>query len=200
MRRIGLLLIGVLVCLAASAQLSEDEVFSAIKQMQERYPKITLCDIYKSFYQDRFGPGHIIESKEKAEGYLMKEMKNTEELSVEIEPTGAKGNFVRVDIFFIQMGLIDKDAYIKHLMNSVVETDSTDIRQWLMDWNYVIKVIERRGLKIENYKEDMEFIRQRMENGIYEMNHSEQFNKLYHPHYRIFRRDVYEQNIKPLIK
>lgn len=188
------------ISLAVSAQLTEGEVVSSIKRMQARYPKITLCDIYKSFYQDFFGPGHIIESKEKAEGYLMRELERTEKPSVEFEFTGAKGRFVRVDIFFIKNGMIDKDAYLKALMNSVVVADSTAVQQWLMEWHYVQWVIENSGLNINNYKEDKEFIRQRIENGVYEMNHSQLFNELYHPHYRIIRRDVWEENIRPLIK
>lgn len=188
------------VCITAFAQMNEDEVVSAIKQMQERYPRITLCDIYKSFFQDNFGPGHIIESKEKAENYLMQELERTEDFSVKFEPTGAKGNFVRVDVFYIKGGMIDKDVYLKALMNSVVITDSMTVKQWLMDWDFMQRVIESSGLEIENYKEDKEFIRQRIANGIYEMNHSRLFNELYHPHYRIIRRDIWESEIKPLIK
>ena len=200
MKRNFVVLLLLLFCVTMTAQMREDEVVSAIKQMQERYPRITLCDIYKSFFQDNFGPGHIIESKEKAENYLMQELERTEDFSVKFEPTGAKGNFVRVDVFYIKSGMIDKDVYLKALMNSVVVTDSMTIKQWLMDWEYMQKVIENSGLKIENYDEDKEFIRQRIENGIYEMNHSRLFNELYHPHYRIICRDIWENEIKPLIK
>lgn len=200
MKRNFVVLLLLLFCVTMTAQMSEAEVVSAIKQMQERYPRITLCDIYKSFFQDNFGPGHIIESKEKAENYLMQELERTEDFSVKFEPTGAKGNFVRVDVFYIKSGMIDKDVYLKALMNSVVVTDSMTIKQWLMDWEYMQKVIENSGLKIENYDEDKEFIRQRIENGIYEMNHSRLFNELYHPHYRIICRDIWENEIKPLIK
>jgi len=185
---------------AASAQMSEDEVFSAIKRMQDRYPRITLCDIYKSFYQDRFGPGHIIESKEKAQNYLLKELERTNAYSVRQEPTGAKGNFIRVDMFYIKDSVVNIDLYLDCLMRSVVDGDDGMIEQWLKDWELMQKVIESNNIKIENYEADREFIRERIAKGIYEMNHSRLFNDLYHPHYRIIRRDIWEKELNPIIK
>ena len=35
-------------------------VHSAIERQLATYPESTLQDIYKSFYQEHFGPGHII--------------------------------------------------------------------------------------------------------------------------------------------
>jgi len=185
---------------AASAQMSEDEVFSTIKRMQDRYPRITLCDIYKSFYQDRFGPGHIIESKEKAQNYLLKELERTNAYSVRQEPTGAKGNFIRVDMFYIKDSVVNIDLYLDCLMRSVVDGDDGMIEQWLKDWELMQQVIESNNIKIENYEADREFIRERIAKGIYEMNHSRLFNDLYHPHYRIIRRDIWEKELNPIIK
>jgi len=199
MRRIALLLIGALMCLALSAQLSEDQVLSAISRMQERYPRITLCDVYKSFYQDRFGPGHIIESKEKAQNYLLRELERTNAYSVRQEPTGAAGNFIRVDMFCIKDSVVDIDLYLDCLMRSVVIVDEGMIDQWLKDWELMQRVIETHDIKIENYEADKQFIRERIANGIYEMNHSRLFNDLYHPHYRIIRRDIYEKYLQPLL-
>lgn len=201
MKRLFMPLLMALTFSAVTAQsLTENEILSAISRMQTRYPRITLCDIYKSFFQDRFGPGHIIESKEKAENYLRKELERTTDFSVLQEPTGAVGNFVRVDMFYIKDSTVSIDFYLDCLMRSVVAIDEAGTETWLKDWNLMQQVIERNSVKIENYDEDKEFIKKRIAEGIYEMNHSRLFNELYHPHYRIIRRDIWEKELKPLIR
>lgn len=201
MKKLSIIAVLAVMCLAVTAQtMTENEIMQSIVRMQSRYPRITLCDIYKSFFQDRFGPGHIIESKEKSENYLIKELERTDSMSVRIEPTGAAGNFVRVDVYYIKDGLLNMDVYLDCLIRSVVVVDSAMTEQWLKDWNLMQQVIERNGMKIENYENDKIFINKRIAEGIYEMNHSRLFNELYHPHYRIIRRDIWEKELKPLIK
>ena len=41
-------------------------VVNAVNRIVTSYPKATLQDIYKSFFQERFGPGHIIPNEESA--------------------------------------------------------------------------------------------------------------------------------------
>ena len=47
---------------------------SAIERQLVTYPESTLQDIYKSFYQEHFGPGHIISDTASARRYLMREL------------------------------------------------------------------------------------------------------------------------------
>ena len=57
------------VVLVASAQehcTLQERVASAVERMLADYPQSTLQDIYKSFFQDRFGPGHIVPDSAKA--------------------------------------------------------------------------------------------------------------------------------------
>lgn len=201
MKRLFVTLALVVTCFAATAQtMNEKEMIEAIARMQAKYPHITLCDIYKSFFQDYFGPGHIINSRKDAENYLLRELEHTEDLSVDIETTGAWGNFVRVDIYYIKNGKLNMDFYVDCLMRSVVKVDDIMKEMWLENWNLMQEVIESNGIKIDNYEDDRIFINKRIKEGILEMNHSRLFNELYHPHYRIIRREIFEKEIKPLIK
>ena len=38
----------------------EDEIRQAVAGQMHIYPKSTLRDLYKNFFQDLFGPGHIV--------------------------------------------------------------------------------------------------------------------------------------------
>ncbi len=53
-------------------------VRSAIERQMATYPESTLQDIYKSFYQEHFGPGHIISDTASARRYLMRELSEME--------------------------------------------------------------------------------------------------------------------------
>ena len=70
---------------------------SAIKRQMATYPESTLQDIYKSFYQEHFGPGHIISDTASTRRYLMRELSEMGETqSPYFEPTGSQGDYVRV--------------------------------------------------------------------------------------------------------
>jgi hypothetical protein len=49
-------------------------VQAAVTKQLQKYPKSTLKDIYKNFFQDRFGPGHLISDTAVAGAYLRKEL------------------------------------------------------------------------------------------------------------------------------
>ena len=52
-----------LLCLWVSAAEKVDfdkAVRTAVERQMQFYPKSTLKDLYKNFFQDKFGPGHII--------------------------------------------------------------------------------------------------------------------------------------------
>ena len=54
---------------------------ASIERQMATYPQSTLQDIYKSFYQDRFGPGHMISDTASARNYLMRELSEMNDAS-----------------------------------------------------------------------------------------------------------------------
>ena len=59
---------------ACSEDIESKQIENAVKALVSQYPEATLQDVYKSFYQERFGPGHMIPNVENARNYLMSEM------------------------------------------------------------------------------------------------------------------------------
>lgn len=181
-------------------ELTDRMVFRAVIDMKKRYPAMRLQDVYKSFFQDRFGPGHIIESKASAKKYLKAELKQTQRFSVRLEKTGAEGRYVRVDVNYINRKNIKMNDYLAALMASVdAEPTQQQYELWTKDWGFITSVIERSGLNFENYIADRDMINQRHAEGKYGIHHSEAFNKAYAPHYRIISREQFESRIRPLI-
>ena len=63
MWKYGFLTLFLLFCLCLSATEKKDfekAVREAVSWQIQTYPKSTLKDLYKNFFQDKFGPGHII--------------------------------------------------------------------------------------------------------------------------------------------
>lgn len=53
-----------IISLSIRAQIDAQAVTKAIEEQMNTYPESTLKDIYKSFFQDAFGPGHLIPESE----------------------------------------------------------------------------------------------------------------------------------------
>ena len=67
----------------------------AVTYQMEMYPKSTLRDLYKNFFQDHFGPGHIIANDEAADKYLRQELSSVAEYEgTDYEFAGYRGNMV----------------------------------------------------------------------------------------------------------
>lgn len=80
---------------------------SVVERMLKQYPESTLQDVYKSFFQDRFGPGHLISDTVAARKYLQQELKEMDGSEMPYyEPAGAGENYYRVNLAVIKEGSI----------------------------------------------------------------------------------------------
>ena len=169
----------------------------AIEHQMADYPESTLQDIYKSFYQDRFGPGHIISDTTSARSYLMYELSEMSEVStVYYEPTGSEGRFVRVYLSAVADGLITADQLLDAFVRSAnmvkAETD------WEAEWKAVVGTITKYGIRVNGF-EDGSLLEEASRNR-QAVHHSRTYNEAYHPHYRIVERRIFEKELMPLIK
>ena len=104
---------------------------AAIERQMAAYPKSTLQDIYKSFYQEHFGPGHIISDTASARRYLMHELSEMDETSSPyFEPTGSQGDFVRVYLSAVADSLITAEQLLDALIKSANSWQDTTV-SWL---------------------------------------------------------------------
>ena len=76
MRKLPLYIFLCLCVMLSSCKLDAQSlaIREAIDRQMATYPESTLQDVYKSFYQDRFGPGHMISDTASARSYLMREI------------------------------------------------------------------------------------------------------------------------------
>ena len=174
-------------------------VRQVIERMLKTYPESTLQDVYKSFYQDRFGPGHMIADTASARQYLMYELSNmTGRSTVYYEPTGSKGRFVRVYLSAIADGLITADQLLEAFVRSANMVQKAEI-DWEKEWLDIEENIIKNDIQVNGFEADTALLRE-ASRQYQAVHHSRAYNAAYHPHYRIVERGIFEKELKHLIK
>ena len=195
------LLLGVLTS-GCSAGNDSARIREAVVRQMTDYPCSTLCDIYKSFFQDRFGPGHIVTDREAAARYLRREM---DEAAGDYgcalgEPAGCGDNFWRVSIEVIASGAVPFDTYLDAFMRSVRNVEPVEVEAWRGEWRRIESVVEDLYPDLPALEEDRRAIESLLGEGRYAWHHSRAYNEHYRPHYRLIRRDIFERELLPLIE
>ena len=200
-KMISIAIIGIMFPMVAIAQkVNPDDVKTAVERIMADYPASTLQDIYKSFFQDKFGPEHIISDTIAARKYLLSELNRTDiDSIVVLEPTGIKGNYIRVGLGAIKSGKVDVSAFLSAFIRSANVADKSVVEQWAGEWAEAVEQIDEMNLNLENYEADKEAISQILQQGRYVMHHSSQYRETYNPHYRIIAKGIFETEILPLL-
>lgn len=179
---------------------THEKIRQAVERQLELYPESTLRDLYKNFFQDRFGPGHIIADNSAADRYLRYELNTAEGFEgLDYEPTGYEGHFYRVNLGVIADGRVPYDKYFDAFVRSVNGITPISIEEWSKEWHEIDSVIVSMGLQLEDFSADRAEIKALIEGGDYVMHHSQRFNDHYQPHYRIIERTIFENEILPLL-
>lgn len=188
------------ICFVACATNTESKkIEQAVKALISQYPEATLQDVYKSFYQERFGPGHMIPNVENARNYLMSEMEQAAENNgAYYEPTGSDGRYVRIYLNAVADGKISAQQLLDAFVESANHVEPRSDK-WADQWANIVKVIEEKQLPVKMNEELKQLLKDCSEQDE-AVHHSETYNKAYRPHYRIVERSIFEQQLKPLLK
>ena len=197
----NLLLILALVCSFSLFGQSIDTLamHSAIERQLVTYPESTLQDIYKSFYQEHFGPGHIISDTASARRYLMRELSEMGETqSPYFEPTGSQGDYVRVYLSAVSDSLITAEQILDAFVRSANSRQEPTV-SWMEKWEAIISIIQANKIELEDFETDLPLLTEAARNN-QAVHHSRRYNVAYHPHYRIVERSIFEIELKSSLK
>ena len=179
---------------------TDKAIIEAVEKQMKMYPESILRDLYKNFFQDYFGPGHIIANTEAANNYLQQELSSVTEFEGEdYEYTGYRGKMVRVNLKVIADGRVEYDKYLDAFLRSVNGITPPSIEEWRAEWAKIDSVIRAMDIELDDAEKDRQEIRQLLDDNKFVMHHSRQFNEHYAPHYRIIERTIFEEEILPLI-
>ncbi|MDR1330764.1 MAG: hypothetical protein LBK07_01520 [Tannerella sp.] len=197
-RSILIITVATILFSSCKKETKSEQIRAAVESRMSTHPKSTLQDLYKNFFQDYFGPGHIVSDTASAGAYLNRELASFGQASgAYYEPTGYNGNFYRVNLSVIKEGLISRDAFFDAFIRSVVNIQIISIEEWKEEWKQIDSVIQTMNLPLANYGQDRANLFSLLEQGKYVMHHSEAFSEEYDPHYRIIEREIFRKEILP---
>lgn len=182
-------------CTNDDAYLIEKGVTALVKQ----YPQATLQDIYKSFYQERFGPGHLIPNIDNARNYLKSELDQAaENTGTYYEPTGSEGKYIRVYLNAVSDGKISAEQLLDAFVESANHVPPR-AASWADQWAFIVQVIENKQLPV-TFSEELKLLLKTCSEKDEAVHHSPEYEAAYHPHYRIVERGIFESKLKELLK
>ena len=180
-----------------------------MSMMLSNYPQSTLQDVYKSCFQDYFGPAHIIANREAARRYIEYELAHsTLTDTLYYEPCGWRSQYVRVNLSVVADSLISIDDFADAFYRSAPAQTPDVSLQWRAEWGRIATLVRSLAAEllpahpqlstlVERFSADSASITRMLDEGKYVMHHSEPYGEAYNPHYRIIRRDIFEQEILP---
>lgn len=172
-----------------------NSISDAVVRQMTQFPKSTLQDLYKSFFQDRFGPGHIIADETSAMRYLQYELATMDTpIGPLLEPTGYCNRYTRVSLQVIKDSLVSVEQFFDVFMQSARMADTVDVGAWAEEWHEIEREMSACGLDtLPGYSRDRYVIDSLLDRGNYVMHHSQRYGEAYHPHYRIIRTDLVKE-------
>ncbi|GEM_PF-170709 len=192
---------------SAFAHAQGDQIKRAIVQQVETYPASTLKDIYKNFFQDAFGPGHLMSNAPDAEqrmrNYLeqeCEEAKNDPNPCPDYELTGSHGRFYRVNLSVINDGRVPLNTFLKAFMKSATQFSLPKVDDWKKEWINIEQSVLELGYRFPEQSQDSAAIMSILNQGQYASHHSAAYNEAYHPHYRLIEKSIFEEELLPLLE
>jgi len=181
---------------------TEKKIESAVGHILKNYPLSQADDLYKSFFQDVYGPGHLINDTASALKYLRYELEQMDSLPSQkeaAESTGYKSQFVRVDLYYVKTKMIPQPVFEKAFLESARGFQLPEIDDWKKEWALIASVIRKTQPGIPGLEESLRNLSQMLDKGEYVVHHSPAFTAAYLPHYRLIRNDVFRSQIMPYL-
>ena len=179
----------------------EDSINKALDYQIKNYPVSQYRDVYKNVMQDFYGPGHLLTDTAASGRYLRKELEEGAPFDGPLyEPTGYKGNFMRVNLGLIADGTIPYDLFFRTFVESIQGIQPPEDSEWMRTWEKIDSVLTVRNLSFQNEEEDRKALSAQFAEGDYVVHHSQRYNDSVRFHYRIISTPLFHSRILPLIK
>ena len=194
---ISIILVLMTATISQAQEIDKMELRLALQLQMSTYPESTLQDIYKAFFQDYFGPEHMITDTAAVRDYLYRELSECSERArgLYYEPIGWKGNYVRVYLSAVNDQLITAEQLLQAFIDSANECPPQPV-EWKDLWKVIVDVTVEMGLDLKDFDKDQPLLLKASQRN-QAVHHSDAYNAAYHPHYRIVERNIFEMLLKP---
>jgi hypothetical protein len=188
-----LVILMLLSCTSSYAADREKQIRQFVTDELKHYPDAMLTDLYKNYFQDAYGPGHLIQDTASAGAYLESELHQPDWTDpLPYQALGTNHDFYRINLLLVKKGIIPKDTLLIGMVKSARLARNPDIDTWKKEWAEVLEIIKKMKPDLPGLKSDEQLIDKTLAKGEVVMHHSDHYEKTYHPHYRIIHRSVFE--------
>ena len=102
--------------------------------MLRKYPDTSLQDVYKSCFQDYFGPAHAIAGRDMARKYIEQELSSAVcDDTCYYEPCGWRGNYYRVSLSAVADSLLSVDELADAFYRSAPQQTPVVDERWVAE-------------------------------------------------------------------
>ncbi|MCG6190279.1 hypothetical protein [Maribellus maritimus] len=199
--KISLVFILLFLSMTIFADDREKRIKQFINDELKYYPGARLADLYKNYFQDAYGSGHLIPDTTQAGKYLDWELKQpgwTDTLPY--QALGINHDYYRINLQLVKNGTIPRDTLLLAMIESAILARNPDLESWEKEWNEVLAIIKKVKPNVPGIESDEKLIDQLFSKGDVVMHHSKYYEETYHPHYRIVHRSVFERWIGKYLK
>ncbi len=166
--------------------MKKQRILQAVEQMLHRFPEASIIDIYKSFYQDEFGPGHLLGDVHGARDYFFKELAGMRSSGRHtLEPCGTGSRFFRAPLDVIVDGIIPPEEFLSGFFEGASLFTLPDITEWGVQWKEILAAAEPVIKGITGIEDDLKVISEALQSRSGAVRHSRRYAEAYEPHYRI---------------
>jgi len=184
----ALLLLGIL---TLSCQNEMQNIHNGIRDEMTKHPVSRLSDLYKYFFQDVYGPGHLIADPIAAGNFLDFELSEATAFeSDDYQELLYKKNFIRVNLKVLAEKRVEREVFMKAFLESAEKFKTPDLDDWRQSWKKIEAEIQKLYPELPDYQRDKTSIDSLLDKGEYVMHHSRIYIETYDPHYRIIHRDL----------
>ena len=107
---------------------------------------------------------------------------------------------MRVSLLAVIDGKVSQEKLLDAFVRSANSSERPSVEQWAEQWQQMIGAIDAMELDLPHLEEDKAFIEEVLSMGKYAISHSPEYREAYSPHYRIVKREIFEQELLPLIE
>lgn len=196
-RYLPVLLLFIVAC--GNGQLPDnDPLIRFAHAYHERYPEAEVQDLYKTLFQEHFGPGHIIANRDAALEMLLSEIESmpdgeSEEIT---EYCGPDAAMLRINLRPALRDGLTPDTIVSMMLESMREIHP-DTLAFLEHWDHLLECSSQGRLPWKS--DEFEHFEAGLDpSGVEVMHHSPRFMRNYSPAYRIVLTSVYEKHFGPI--
>jgi len=97
----------------------EKQIVQFIDNELKLYPEAHLADLYKNYFQDAYGPGHLIPDTTRAGKYLDRELQQPDWVDTLLyQPLGINHDYYRINLVLVKNGTIPRDTLLLAMIES----------------------------------------------------------------------------------